>query len=229
MFNLDIPDSIRAAVSDANFLVVANAKNDSVEIVIHDTIGDEFDGITASQVRSVLKANAGKRVDLVVNSPGGLVYDGLQIYNALKAHDGFVTATIEGLAYSAASFVVMAADKIRMYEHSDIGIHRSWGFAMGNVKVMQDTAEWLSNIDQHLIGIYSERTGLGSSEIEGYLDGKVDGTLFPAKQAVALGFADELIGKVDAEEAEEQIAYSRLAAARNRLRYARLGKKHLTR
>lgn len=230
MFNLDIPDGIRAAVSDSTFRVQAKAKPESVEILIHDTIGDEIDGITASQVRSVLKANEGKPVNLVVNSPGGLVYDGLQIYNSLASHTGKVTATIEGLAYSAASFVVMAADRIRMYEASDIGIHRAWGFAMGNVKVMKDTAEWLSNIDNHLIEIYSKRTGMDKSKVEGYLDGSVDGTLFPAKKAVELGFADEVVSvdsDYDDSEATE-VSFAKRSAARNRLRLARMGRKYLT-
>ena len=222
-------ESIRDAVEDNTLNIYAQASQKAVEILITEEIGEDWmgGGVKANDVRKLLKDNPGKPVDLIINSPGGLVYDGLQIYNALISHDAEITATIEGLAYSAASFVAMAADKIRMFEASDIGVHRAWGVAIGNKAVMADVGEWLAKTDNHLIDIYQSRTGQPRATVEGWLDGAVDGTLFSAKEAVEVGLADEVIPlKAKYGDSQEKQAakkqFARRAAAKNKLLKAKL-------
>ena len=196
--NATVPESLKNAVSDESFSVFTNASENElepVELLILDEIGDDWfgEGVSAKSVVGFLDKHRGRDVNVRINSPGGLVYDGLVIYNALATHDAPVTVTIDGLAFSAASFIAMAGDTIRMHEASDIGIHRSMGLAMGNAKTARGLAEWLDVIDEHLVEIYSRRTGQPRNQIEKWLDGTDDGTLFSAKDAVEFGFADELI------------------------------------
>ena len=198
MFNLQIPENLKNSVSDDSFKVFVNDGNtedEPAELLILDEIGEGWygDGVSAKDVVGFVKENRGRDFNVRINSPGGLVYDGLTIYNALANHNGQVTVTIEGLAFSAASFIAMAGDKIRMHEASDIGIHRSMGMAMGNAKTARGLAEWLDTIDEHLVEIYQARTNQSRNQIEEWLDGTDDGTLFSAKDAVKHGFADELI------------------------------------
>jgi ATP-dependent protease ClpP protease subunit len=193
-FNLSIPESVKAAISDKEFRAYA-VEGDTLELLLYGEIGDGLEGaeLTAQGVTAFLRRNPGQDIEVRINSPGGLVYDGMQMFNALKAHTGNVTVTIEALAYSAAAFVAMAGDRVRMHEASDFGIHRSWGVAVGNLKVMQATMDWLGRIDEHQVDIFTEKTGESRDQITAWLDGIDDGTVFTAQEAVQAGFADEII------------------------------------
>lgn len=189
-----------AVPAKSSLQVFAAATDSEAEISITGDITNSVDwftgepvGISTSAVKEFLADNRGKDVKLYINSEGGRGYEGISMYNALGSHDGNVTAIIDGLAFSAASVVAMAADKIVMYEASDIGIHRAWGIAIGNQKDMVDHAAWLNNLDEHMLGIYSDRTGKDRKQVEEWMDGVSDGTLFSAKEAVEHGFADEMI------------------------------------
>ena len=163
-----------------------------------DAIGDDGwgGGVRADDVISTLRDSPQSPVTVRINSPGGLAYDGLSIYNALASHAGEVTTVNEGLAYSAASIIFMAGDVRKVYEASDFGIHRAHGFAMGNTNQMLAVADFLEGLDNHLIAIYSAATGHSKAKITGWIDGKTNGemgTMFGGPEAVENGFADEMI------------------------------------
>lgn len=169
-----------------------------IKIYIRDQIGENWfgEGVAANDISEVLEAHADRDVEVTVNSPGGSVYEGIQIYNALAMHPRDVTVTVESLAFSAASFITMSADKIRMMETSQIGIHRSIIGAYGNQNTMAAMQKWLASIDTMMVDLYMDRTGLSEQQVTDYLDGDDAGgfgTIFTAKEAVEIGFADELV------------------------------------
>ena len=85
------------------------AQTGGAEIVIYDEIG-AF-GIPAKAFLDELKAlGPVAELTLRINSPGGSVFDGVAIYNALKRHDARVTVWIDGIAASIASMIAMAGD-----------------------------------------------------------------------------------------------------------------------
>jgi len=214
MFNLKtIPQNIKAALSDEDFKIYAKA-GDEIELLIMDVIGADFmgEGIGAAQVAEFLGDNKDKPVNVRLNSPGGLAFDGVAIYSALSAHPQQVTATVEGLAFSAASIVAMGADTVRMFEASKFGIHRSMGVAVGNAKAARGLAEWLDQLDDTMVEIYQAKTGATKDQIGEWMDGTVDGTLFSAAEAVEAGFADELIPLKKKPAADKMAAHSRYAA-----------------
>ena len=92
------------------------------EIVIYDEIG-AF-GIPAKAFVDELKA-LGPVAELTVriNSPGGSVFDGVAIYNALKRHDAAITVWIDGIAASIASMIAMAGDEVVMPENAMLMLH----------------------------------------------------------------------------------------------------------
>ena len=100
------------------------------EIVIYDEIG-AF-GIPAKAFLDELKA-LGPVPELTVriNSPGGSVFDGVAIYNALKRHSAAITVWIDGIAASIASMIAMAGDEIVMPENAMLMLHDPSGLVMG--------------------------------------------------------------------------------------------------
>lgn len=218
MFDLKaIPAHIRNSLSDTDFrLFTQDAIDDEpARLQIMDSVGEMFGGIGAGEVADFLHRNSGKQVNVQINSPGGLAFDGLSIYNDLHNHDADVEVTISGLAFSAASVIAMAGTRVRMHEASDFGIHRSGIIAMGNRKQLAAAIEWLDVLDQHLVDVYHGRTGADRDEIENWLDGTDDGTLWSAKQAVELGFADEVI---PAKKRAKNAADRQVAKATNRIK-----------
>ncbi|WP_182865030.1 head maturation protease, ClpP-related [Stieleria mannarensis] len=198
---------------------------DGAEIHLYETIGEDFygDGVSAMTVKEFLRDNQGRPVSVRINSFGGDVYDGVTIYNSLLSHTGRVTVTIDGIAFSAASFIAMAGDHVRMYPTSDIGIHRASVITWGNQREHQSAIDWLNTIDEHLIDIYQDRTGRKRNEIEKWLDGVSDGTVFPATEAKRLGFVDEVIDTGRAgNRGNSRSRSSSTQAARNRLKMAGL-------
>lgn len=199
IFKLEQPQDIPAAsISDSGFEVFCKQSESGIEIAIMDTIGDDGwgGGVSAESVVAMLRKDPGSDVTVRINSPGGLAYDGLQIYNALANHEGHVTTINEGLAYSAASIVFMAGDRRIVHEASDFGIHRSHGVAIGNLNQMLAVAQFLENLDNHLISIYTAATGQSEAQIVAWLEGTTGGdmgTLFSGSEAVEAGFADSMI------------------------------------
>ena len=218
-FELTRPNLPKNSISDETFRVYCRRNDAGIEIAIMDAIGDDGwgGGVRAEDVIGTLRDSPQSPVTVRINSPGGLAYDGLQIYNALAAHGPEVTTVNEGLAYSAASIIFMAGDKRRVYEASDFGIHRAHGFAMGNVNQMLAVADFLEGLDNHLINIYSASTGQSKAQITAWIDGTTSGdmgTMFSGKEALEAGFADEMIANKSRESSNrmEEIAQKRTAA-----------------
>lgn len=169
----------------------------AAEITIFDEIG--FWGVTASAfIADLKKLGDLDNLTVSINSPGGSVFDGLAIYNALRQHPANVTVKVMGVAASAASFIAMAGDKIVMPENTFLMVHNPMGAVFGNADEMREWADTLDKIAASLIGIYVKRTGKSEEEVKALLDAE---TWMSAKEAVEMGFADEI-------EAEMKIAAS---------------------
>ena len=136
-----------------------------------------------------------RNVTVRINSPGGDVMAGAEIYSALKEHSlnghGRVRVEITALAASAASVIAMAGDEIAMYPTSYMMIHNPWSIAIGDAKEMRKTARTLDVISEGLINAYQQRTGKGRDELKRMLENE---TWMSAGTAVEQGFADEVIG-----------------------------------
>jgi ATP-dependent Clp endopeptidase proteolytic subunit ClpP len=171
-----------------NFEMILNQKTKKAELHIYDSIGGYF-GIRAKDVMDQLKeAGDVEEIDLFINSPGGVVFEAITIFNALKQHKAPVNVTIMGLAASGGSIIAMAGDTVKMAKGSFIMIHRGSGLTLGNASDHLDMAGKLEKIDQQLAGIYADRTGKSIDAITAWMDSE---TWFNADEAVDKGFADE--------------------------------------
>ena len=110
------------------------AKADSTEIYIYDEIG--FFGVTAKDFVAELRNVRSASIDLHLNSPGGDVFDGLALHNALKQHPAKVNIIVDGIAASIASVIAMAGDSIRMAGGSLMMIHEPFAMVIGDATDM---------------------------------------------------------------------------------------------
>ncbi len=198
------------AASSSSFRVgVRNATSDQpAEIVLYGEIGNPWTATDARGVGQFLRDNKGKAVNVRINSPGGLAYDGITIHNALLKHDGKVTTIIEGMAGSAASIIAMAGNPVTMYDNASLFIHRASVVAIGNVDVMAEAQVWLGKIDEAIVRTYKAKTGKAADKIRELMKGKVDGTVFTAQEALDGKWIDEIVNLKKGSKATAMATFS---------------------
>ncbi|WP_199884081.1 head maturation protease, ClpP-related [Anaerosinus massiliensis] len=153
----------------------------------------DYFGIEATSPKNVsnfLQALAGESVDVEINSPGGDVYSGSEIYTTLKAYQGTINIRIVGMAASAASVIAMAGDTIYISPTAQIMIHNVSSYAGGDYRDMQHAADVLKGMNMSICNAYLLKTGI---EKETLLDLMNKETYMNAQQAKELGFADEIL------------------------------------
>lgn len=155
---------------------------------VYDYLG--FDYIAPSVIKQELSDADGDDVELEINSPGGYVDAGSEIYTAIKEYSGNVTAKITGQACSAASFIALAADKVLMSPTAQMMIHRAATVAEGNTDDFASAYQALDSIDQSLVNVYADKTSLDKQEIYRMMSKT---TWLNAQQALDKGFVDEIM------------------------------------
>ncbi len=150
-----------------------------------------------------------------INSPGGDVFDGIAIYNALRACGSRIEVTIDGIAASIASVIAMAGNDIAMARGSLLMIHKPWACAMGEADDLRKTADLLDKIDGQLVEIYVARSKLTTEEVAAALAAE---TYYTPAEAVAAGLADRMSDEVaPADIAALAQTLPRLAALKREL------------
>jgi ATP-dependent protease ClpP protease subunit len=170
------------------------AAENTADVYIYDMI-DSWFGIDASVFVQELAALDVEQINLWVNSPGGSVYDGVAIMNALRRHPANVTATVDGIAASAASFIIQAADEVVMGPGTELMIHEASTIVWGNAEAMTEAAANLDRVSSTIAGIYAERAG---GTVDEWRTAMKAETWYTADEAVKAGLADRVDGK-DAE------------------------------
>ena len=160
--------------------------DDVAEVWIYDEIGwmvqsgpfaRDLAAITAGQIR------------VRMNTPGGSVFDGLAIYNALAVHPANITVHVDGLAASAGSFIAQAGDRVIMSRNAQMMIHDAAGLCMGNASDMAEMAALLDKVSDNLAEIYHDRAGGTVAE---WRDRMRAETWYSAAEAVKAGLADAM-------------------------------------
>ena len=161
----------------------------SAELLIYDEIG--YWGITALDLVRDLQALDVDKISARINSPGGEIFDGITIYNALRDHRADVDVTVDGLAASIASVIAMAGDTVTMNRGSTMMIHDGHGIAIGNAEVMREFAAVLDQQSNNVAGIYAARAGGTAEEWRAAM---IEESWFTAAEAVEAGLADSVAG-----------------------------------
>lgn len=132
----------------------------------------------------------GSPVEIIINSGGGHVDAGSEIYSRLKAYEGEVTTKTFSLAASAASIIAMAGDKIFLAPTAQLMIHNVSGMADGDYRAHAKESQVLENYNKAIANAYVLKTGKTEEEILQLMN---DETWLNAHDAVEKGFADEVL------------------------------------
>lgn len=166
---------------------VKNATSEA-EITIYDEIG--IWGVDATGFKEDFdKIKNLSKIKLLINSPGGSVFDGIAIYNMLKDVKDKLTVEISGLAASIASVIAMAGSEIVMREGTFLMIHNPWTMAVGDSDEMRKQAETLDQIRDQLVSIYTNNSNLDSDTINALM---AEETWMDGETAMSYGFVSSV-------------------------------------
>lgn len=179
------------------------------EVFLYDTIvsstleAEWWGGVDAQTFVKALRGIDADVINLRIDSPGGSVFAARAMETALREHKAKVIVHIDGLAASAASFVAMAGDEVRMAPGAMMMIHKAWTLAYGNAEDLTDTAALLEKIDATLADTYAQRSGKPAAEMADLMAAE---TWFTAQEAVDAGLADSVKTFDQADAAAAQAA-----------------------
>lgn len=172
------------------------------EVYVYDEIGGF--GVTSGDFLNQIRELDGD-VSLHLNSPGGDVFDGLAIYQALKNRAGSTTVHVDGLAASIASVIAMGADKVIMAPKAQLMIHEGFTMAMGDAADMRKLADLLDRTSDNIASVYADKAGQSA---EFWRARMKDETWYSAEEAVAAGLADEIQGQAKKPDAFDLSMYA---------------------
>lgn len=162
---------------------------ESEEAWIYDWFG--MDHTTVSKVEEHLQKASGA-VSVVINSPGGSVYEADEIYHMLRKYgeSNKVTIEIVGIAASAASYIATASDDVAISPGAQIMIHNASVVSRGDYRDMDKTSEILQKINRSIVNVYMLKTGLSEKELLDMMD---EETYLGAQEALDKGFVDRIL------------------------------------
>lgn len=129
-------------------------------------------------------------VEVIINSGGGSVYAGSEIYTALKEHKGTVTTKIYSIAASAATFPALAGDTVLISPTAQFMLHNVSVQSGGDVNAHLHTANILKNANETIANVYTLKTGLSHDEVLKMMNKE---TWLSPQKALELGFVDEIM------------------------------------
>lgn len=189
---IEVPDripGIRAqARTDRPWYQFKNVASDEAELFLYDEIGGY--GTYAEDFIAELKAVTAPNLRVRVSSPGGSVFEGVAVANALRAHPSKVTVQVDGIAASIASVIAMAGDRVVVQPQAMIMVHDASGVCLGNAQDMIEMASLLNKISDNIADAYTEKAGGTRDEWRQVMKAE---TWYTAEEAVEAGLADELM------------------------------------
>ena len=186
------------------FKLAEERELDDNEVAVYGPIvpDGEFEGAdfvytTPSAFANAMKSAEGDEILIRVDSPGGVVWSGANVINAVreaqKKRKRKVNVLVEGIAASAASWLVFAADELFMSELSEIFVHRAQGVAIGDANTMTAMAASMQKTDDNMAAFYESSPrlkALGYDSGLDIMDGDAGfGTFVTAREAVDAGAA----------------------------------------
>jgi len=185
---------------------IENVTDDEAEILIYDAIGWPFND--AADFIQAIRGITSPKITIRINSPGGDVFDGIAISNAIASHPSKPITRIESLAASAASYIAVSGHEKQAYKNTMIMIHEPMTGMWGNQHDLRDVADILKQINEQMIDIYADNTNVGKRELKSMLK---DETWMTASVAKEKGFVDTIISA--GSTAESKFDLSMFASA----------------
>lgn len=162
-----------------------------------------FDAM-AADIRGALSEANGEDVELIVNSPGGSMVEGIAIYNAIRDYrrqGGRVSARVVGLAGSMSTYIPLAADTVSAEDNAVWMIHEPSMIALGRKSDMEKAASVLEGMSQIIARAYAAKTGTDIEEIRRMMN---DETYLFGQEILDAGFVDQMVPAGEGAETKEE-------------------------
>lgn len=151
----------------------------------------EIEATSPKKVRDLIsQAEDDEELEVEINSGGGSVFAGSEIYTDLKSYKGDVITKIVGLAASAATIPAMAGKKVLISPTGQMMIHNASGAFGGDYRDMEKGAEILKNVNAAISNAYRLKTGLSNEELLEMMNKE---TWLTPQQALDNKFVDEIM------------------------------------
>lgn len=188
---------------------ITNKSADTAEVRIFATIGQTWDGAGVSAKRFVDEFSAlkAKKITVKINSPGGNMFEGFAIYNAIKEHPATVAVQVHGVAASIACLIAMAGDTISMAKNSFMMVHNAQGGDFGYACDLRKLADTLDKFSGTIAQAYADRSGKNVTVCQKWMN---EETWFDSAEAKACGMCDSIT------EEDDDLEETNLAAAQSK-------------
>lgn len=151
---------------------------------------DDYWGVNAGDFARQVAALSADTIHLRINSPGGDVFGARAMVAALRGSGAKVIAHIDGLAASAATFIAVNCDEVRMADGAFFMIHQASTWAWGNADALRETSDLLDKVDGSIVADYARKTGADEQQIRDWMAAE---TWFSASEAKDVGFIDQVV------------------------------------
>ena len=175
------------------------------DIIISGEIGWEVDTYDIRYQFSNIEPT--KDIEISLSSPGGSVFQGVQIGHMIRDHIGKTTLTISALAASMGSHISQNADVIKVNDDTAWMMHNPWMYTSGDWRELDSDSKMLKSLAGMLSVQYSKTSGQKKEAILKLMDST---TWLFGQEIVDAGFADELITTENPESKEDAIAFAKL-------------------
>ena len=171
------------------------AANGQTDLYLHGDVGESWwddSGITAKKVIAALDEIETDTVNVHINTYGGDVFEGISIFNVLRASEKKIVTIVDGIAASAGSLIFLAGDQKKMPDNTQLMIHNPWTYASGNANDLEKVVDMLRTTESAMTKTYMESFVGTEEEIKELLDSE---KFMTAEEAKTFGFVDEIITK----------------------------------
>lgn len=174
-----------------NFYNLSKNDGKKAELMIYGEIGSGwFSEITGETINEELKLIGDvEEIDVRIHSPGGSVFEGVAIYNALKNHKAKINVIIDGYCASIATVIAMAGDTVRMRLGTIFMVHNPYTLIQGNADELEKMGVTLSILCENMIDIYMTKFNGTRAEMKAMMDAE---TWLDPQSALDKGFIDQI-------------------------------------
>ena len=161
-------------------------------IFLTGPIDDNIASLICAQILFLESENPKKEISFYINSPGGIVWSGLAIYDTMQYVSSKIMTICIGQAASAGSLLLTAGENGMRFSlpNSRIMVHQPSGGYQGQVTDIEIQTNEIKKTKQRLNEIYSKHTGKKISEVSSIMERD---KYFSPEEAIKFGLIDKVV------------------------------------